>query len=228
MAQKKKRKDYVAPNTRQGPPARADKREHRSAHRSERAITKQKEQRREKRRRLLTGGTVLGVVGVLVGGYLLYDNRRDAAIQSKLTAGGACATDGKTDPTAPQGQNHVPDPSFAVNPPAGGNHTAGVEKAGELRGGAAKNLGPIVHSLEHGYVVLWHAPDLPDAQRKVLTDLVSRRSSDMLVVERDGMTVPVAATAWGKRLLCTRAEAAPLEAFAAEYIGGGPEDVPRG
>lgn len=40
------------------------------------------------------------------------------------------------------------------------------------------------------------------------------------------MTVPVAATAWGKRLLCAKAQAAPLEAFAAEYIGGGPEDVP--
>lgn len=227
MAQKK-RKDYVAPNTRQRPPARADKREHRNANRSERADARQNELRRDKRHRLLTGGTVLGVVGVLVGGYLVYDNRMDAALQRKLTAGGICTTDEQSDPTGPPGQNHVSSPSFAVNPPAGGNHTAGVEKAGELRGEAAKNIGPIVHTLEHGYVVLWHAPDLADPQRKVLTDLAGRRPNDIVVVERDGMNVPVAATAWGKRLLCTQAEAAPLDAFAAEYVGGGPEDVPRG
>jgi len=228
VAQKKKRKDYIAPNKRQGPPARADKREHRSANRSERAGAKQEHVRRAKRQRLSTPVIALGITGLLAGGYLIFDSRKDAALQGKLTAGGICTTDEKSDPTDPPGQNHVTSPSFAVNPPAGGNHTAGVEKAGELRGEAAANLGPIVHTLEHGYVVLWHRPDLPDDQRKVLTDLADRRSSDILVVERAGMTVPVAATAWGKRLLCTQAQAAPLEAFAAEYIGGGPEDVPRG
>jgi len=228
MAQKKKRKDYVAPNTRPRPPERAEKNEQRSASRTERADAAKRQLRRDKARRLLVGGSALGILVALVGGYVIYNSRADAALQRKFTADGVCATDEKTDPTGPPGQNHIPAPSFAVNPPSGGDHTAGVENAGELRGEAAKNLGPIVHTLEHGYVVLWHRPDLPDSQRKVLTDLADRRSSDILVVERDDMSVPVAATAWGKRLLCTKAVAAPLEAFAAEYIGGGPEDVPRG
>lgn len=228
MAQKKKRKDYVAPNTRQRTPEHAETRAQRNARRTERTTARQRQARRDRLRRRLVRGTALGVVAAAAGGYLIYNSRADAALQRKLTAGGVCTTDGKSDPTAPSGQNHVPSPSFAVNPPAGGDHTAGAAKAGVLRGEAAKNLGPVVHALEHGYVVLWHRPDLPDPQRKILTDLADRRSKDILVVERDGMSVPVAATAWRKRLLCTEAAAAPLETFAAEYIGDGPEDVPRG
>lgn len=228
MAQKKKRKNYVAPNTRQRPPEQAERNEQRNASRAERAAGAKRQSRRDKTRRLLVGCSSVGILVALVGGYVIYNGRADAALQRAFTAGGFCATDEKTDPTGPPGQNHIVSPSFAVNPPAGGDHTAGVAKAGEFRGDAAKNLGPIVHTLEHGYVVLWYRPDLPDSQRKVLTDIADRRSNDILVVERDDMSVPVAATAWGRRLLCTKAVAAPLEAFAAEYIGGGPEDVPRG
>ena len=227
MAQKK-RKDYVAPKTRPRTPEQAEKKAQRSVSRAERAEAADRQARRHKTRRLLLGGGSLGVVLALVGGYVIYHYRANAALESKLTAGGICATDQRTDPTGPAGQNHVPSPSYAVDPPAGGDHTAEVAKAGQLQGEAAKRLGPIVHALEHGYVVLWYRPDLPDSQRKVLTDLAHRRSNDILVVERDAMSVPVAATAWGKRLLCTKAVAAPLEAFAAAYIGKGPEDVPRG
>ena len=230
MAQKKKKKrpDYVPPSTRQRLPEQAETRAERDALRAERAIARQRQARRDKARKLLVRGTAVGVVAAVAGGYLIYNRRADAALQRKLTAGGVCTTDGKADPTAPSGQNHVPAPSFSVNPPAGGDHSAGVAKAGVRRGEEANDLGPIVHALEHGYVVLWHRPDLPEVQRKVLTDLADRRSEDLLVVERAGMSVPVAATAWRKRLLCTEAAAAPLETFAAEYIGDGPEDVPRG
>jgi hypothetical protein len=210
------------------PPEQTEKKEQRNASRAERADAAIRQSRRDKTRRLLVGGSSLGIVVALVGGYLIYNHRANAALQTKLTAGGICSTDEKTDPTGPPGQNHVPSPSYAVDPPAGGNHTAEVAKAGELRGDAAKNLGPIVHALEHGYVVLWYRPDLPDSQRKVLTDLASQRSGDILVVEHAAMSVPVAATAWGERLLCTKAAAASLDAFAGKYIGKGPENPARG
>lgn len=228
MAKNKKRQDYIAPKTRTRTSEEANKKEQRNAGRALRAEAAIQQSRRDKTRRLLVGGGSLGIVVALVVGYLIYNHRANADLQSKLTAGGICATDEKADPTGPPGQNHVPSPTYAVNPPAGGNHTAEVARAGEIRGAAAKNLGPIVHALEHGYVVVWYRPDLPDSQRKVLTDLSARRSNDVLVVENDAMNVPVAATAWGKRLLCQKAVAAPLEAFAAKYIGKGPENPPRG
>lgn len=228
MAQKKKRPDYVAPNTRQRPVARSDKRELHKTSRAERSSAALRESRRLRVRRVLLIGTSLTLLLASVVGYLAFDNRRDAALDRELTAGGVCSTDDKSDPTDAPGRNHVPAPVFAVDPPAGGNHTAGVQKAGVFRGESAKELGPIVHALEHGYVVLWHQPDLPDGPRKVLTDLADSRPNDVLVVERVGLEVPVAATAWGRRLLCTQAVAAPLAAFADEYVGGGPEDVPRG
>ena len=230
MGQKKKKKrpDYVPPSTRQPAPERADERARRDALRAERANAKQREARREKRRRMVVIGSLVAILAAAVGGYFVYQRRADAALQRKLTASGVCTTDSKTDPTAPQGQNHIASPTYSVDPPAGGDHTAAVAKAGVLRGEEARNLGPIVHALEHGYVVYWHRPDPSDAQRAVLTDLADARPDDVIVVEREGMSVPVAATAWGERLLCSKVSAGALDAFAAEYIGKGPEDVPRG
>lgn len=228
MARTNKRKDYVAPSRRETSVDPADERARRSASREERASAAQRDARRQRTRRVLGVGASAGVLLLAVAGYVVYDNRKDAALERTLTAGGVCATDDETDPTDAPGSNHVPAPTFAVDPPAGGNHTAGVSRAGVLRGEAATNLGPIVHALEHGYVVLWQRPDLAEEQRKVLTDLAASRPEDVLVVERPGLPVPVAATAWGQRLLCQQAVTAPLAAFADEYVGDGPEDVPRG
>ena len=85
-----------------------------------------------------------------------------------------------------------------------------------------------MHALEHGYVVAWHDPELPAEQVEQLAAFEQRHDGDVIVAERAGMSTPVAATAWGQRLLCGEVEPAVLDEFAEAHVGNGPEDVERG
>ena len=115
-----------------------------------------------------------------------------------------------------------------MNPPAGGNHLgSGAASSGVYAGQRVPVDGLLVHSLEHGYVVLWHQPSLPAGQLKQLVDLQEASGNDVIVVERPSLSTPVAATAWGQRLLCGQVEPDALKRFVAERVGDGPEDVPR-
>jgi len=178
------------------------------------------------RRRLIAGGLATVAI-VAVVGYVVVDRRASAELRETLTAG-SCDVDQRTDPTAAAGQNHVAAPTFAVDPPAGGNHLAGAARGGVYDGTAVPDDGLLVHSLEHGYVVLWHQSDLPDEQREQLAAVEAANRGDVIVAERPMLPVPVAATAWGQRLLCGQSETVALERFVDAYVGKGPENVPRG
>lgn len=174
----------------------------------------------------MTSGLVLAGLAT-VGTVFYLDRRRDADLREALTAGG-CSVDTQADPARPTGQNHVTSPRFAINPPAGGDHLASVSRSGVYRGESVPADGLLVHSLEHGYVVAWHAPDLPEAQKKQLETFAQEHDGDVIVAERSGMPVPVAATSWGHRLLCPSVQMSALERFFDEHVDNGPEDVPRG
>ena len=58
-------------------------------------------------------------------------------------------------------------------------------------------------------------------------DLQEASGNDVIVVERATLSTPVAATAWGQRLLCGQVEPDVLQRFVTERVGNGPEDVPR-
>jgi len=45
------------------------------------------------------------------------------------------------------------------------------------------------------------------------------------VLPRDSLTVDVAATSWGERLLCPTVETGPLQRFVEAYRNKGPERV---
>ena len=192
----------------------------------ERAEREALQRRLALRRRLVTAG-LLAVLALVVGGVLLHDRQQDAALREALTSG-TCQVDTESDQTRPAGQNHVASPSYSVDPPAGGDHSPVAARAGVYRGGSVPQDGLLVHALEHGYVVLWHAPALGDEQRGQLADLERAHDGDVIVAERPSLPVPVAATAWGHRLLCQTVEPAALERFVDEHVGNGPEDVERG
>jgi hypothetical protein len=177
-------------------------------------------------RRRLGAAVLVAALVAAVAGYVVLDRRRSAELRDTLTAG-SCTVDDNTDPTAAAGRNHVQNPRYAVNPPAGGDHLPGAARSGVYAAGAVPADGLLVHSLEHGYVVVWHRPGLAPEQRAELEALEQRHDGDVIVAERASLPVPVAATAWGQRLLCQSVEAAPLERFVEEYVGQGPEDVPR-
>ncbi len=168
---------------------------------------------------------VVGTLGALalcaVTAYVVLGNRSERALQRALTDG-SCTTDSRTDPL---GREHVDDPVYRVDPPAGGTHTAAVARAGVYPEGRVPAQGHLVHALEHGYVVLWHRPEVDPVG---LVAVQEAHPEDVIVVERASLPVPVAATAWERRLLCRETEPGVLERFVEAYVGDGPEDVPRG
>jgi hypothetical protein len=191
--------------------------------RSSRAVA---ERRDALRRRLVTAALLAALVGA-VALFVVLDRRGDAELREALTSG-SCEVDTEADPTAAAGQNHVPSPTYSVNPPAGGNHLASVTRAGVYDGTAVPSDGLLVHALEHGYVIAWHQPDLPAEQKEQLEQFQQRHQDDVIVAERASLPVPVALTAWEQRMLCQEYEQEPFERFFDEHVGNGPEDVERG
>lgn len=191
-----------------------------------RAARQAAERRATLRRRLIAGGlATAAVASALV--YVVLERRSDDALLDVLTAG-SCDVDTKADPTRPPGQNHVASPSYRVIPPAGGDHLGSAARAGVYAGDSVPSDGVLVHSLEHGYVIVWHRPGLPTEQQSTLEAFQAKHAGDVIVAERAGLPVPLAVTAWGQRLLCQQFETGPLQPFFDEHVGDGPEDEPRG
>ena len=226
MANRKKRKpDAHRRAARQAPPS-PKKRSGPSRREVQLAAERKARRRASLRRAGATSAVVLVALGV-VATVVVLNRRSDAQLRTDLTAD-SCEVDTRADPTGPAGRNHVPSPSYQVNPPAGGDHLAAAARAGVYTGNSVPDDGLLVHALEHGYVIAWHRPDLPEDQRARLEDLQRRHDDDVIVAERSDLPVPVAATAWRQRLLCQQVESGPLNRFVAEYVGKAPEDVPRG
>lgn len=140
---------------------------------------------------------------------------------------GSCKYDEKADRDAGAGRNHVSSPAYGVNPPSGGNHDPSPAAAGIYTAQDAPPDVRLVHSLEHGYVILWHRPESGDATAQQLDTLASKYGKDVLVVPRESLPTPVAATAWHRRLLCQSPEPEALEKFIKNFRNEGPEQVPH-
>jgi hypothetical protein len=226
MAKKKKQKKAVAP-----PPPVAKKAPRASAgteaptrRQLERAAQRKQERREGLRRKLVAAGLATAAVAA-VAAYVVREQQQDAELREALTAG-SCEIDTESDRIS-GGDGHVPAPTYAVNPPAGGDHLSAAARSGVYEGNGVPQDGLLVHSLEHGYIVAWHSPDLPAEQKEQLEQFAARHEPDVIVAERPGIPVPVAATAWGQRLLCQSVEPEVLDRFYDEHVGNGPEDVER-
>lgn len=210
-----------------GAPARARK-ERTGPTRAERlaAAAAARRRRRLRNRALLAGALAAVLIAITV---VVVNDRRAAERTERALEAGGCELDGSTDSDsgAAGGRNHVPPPSYRVNPPAGGNHAPTPAAARVYTATAIPPDGEIVHAMEHGYVVLWHAPDLPSAQVEELRAVVDKYPRDVLMAPRGGMSTPIAATAWHRRLLCGAPVLTALDRFVTEFRNQGPEKVPR-
>ena len=183
--------------------------------------------RKAARTRALIAGGLVAVLALLTI-TIINSRRSNDRVVSSVEASGACDYDSRTDRDAGAGQNHVNgDVTYDVDPPAGGDHSSSPAPPGTF---TMENKPPdarIVHSLEHGYVTIWHRPDLDAAGLDQLRDLAGRYDRDVLLLPRTSMSEPVAATAWHRRLLCDRPDVASLERFVTAYRNKGPEKVPH-
>jgi Protein of unknown function (DUF3105) len=135
---------------------------------------------------------------------------------------------------------HTQDPAervdYDTNPPTTGRHF--VEAAADGAYEEAPTDEMLVHSHEHGRVVVWFSPDLPADARADLWALFGEDTYQMLLVPRSDMPFEVAATAWnrdptpdgtGRLLGCERFSERifdAVRAFRDEHRSKGPEAVP--
>ena len=138
-------------------------------------------------------------------------------------------------------REHIQDPNQKVhypqNPPTSGKHFAVPAEDG-LYNGAPPADTALVHSLEHGRIIIWAKPTLPVDARKQIRALFEQDSYQMIVVRRANMPYAVAATAWnhdptpngtGRLMGCPTWDDGvidALRAFRDEHRSNGPEDIP--
>jgi Protein of unknown function (DUF3105) len=137
-------------------------------------------------------------------------------------------------------QDHTTSPDerveYETNPPSSGRHYQIPAEDGAYSDPPTDE--ELVHGLEHGRVIIWFKPSLPEDQRADLKALFDEDTYQMFLVPRRDMPYAVAATAWngdpapagrGQLLLCN--EFTPeifdaLRAFRDEHRSRGPEPVP--
>ncbi|MGH8992277.1 MAG: DUF3105 domain-containing protein [Acidimicrobiia bacterium] len=146
------------------------------------------------------------------------DKKAQDALVAEMTAGD-CRYDTRTD----SGSEHVENPGpYSVDPPSGGDHTPQAAANGIYGEQQVPPDGPLVHAMEHGFIVVWYKAGDADAQVDAET-LGDDYPGETLVVPRASLDVPIAATAWHRRLLCPSFEADALRAFIEGYRDKGPE-----
>jgi Protein of unknown function (DUF3105) len=126
--------------------------------------------------------------------------------------------------------------NYKDNPPTNGRHFGEPAEDGLYYEAPPDEM--LVHSLEHGRVIVWAKPGLPRDVRQTIRALFDEDDYQMLVVPRRNMEPAVAATAWnrdpapggtGRTLACDEWNddvVDAIRAFRDEHRSNGPEPVP--
>ena len=125
---------------------------------------------------------------------------------------------------------------YSTNPPTSGRHYQIPAQDGIY--GDPPQDEELVHGMEHGRVIFWVKPSLPEDQRANIRALVDDDAYQMFLVPRAKMPYAVTATAWdadpapngtGKMMTCNEVNDQTYDALAAfrdEHRSQGPEPVP--
>ncbi|MDS0220039.1 DUF3105 domain-containing protein [Haloarcula sp. S1AR25-5A] len=133
-----------------------------------------------------------------------------------------------------RGANHVAQGSaidYERVPPLSGTHYGSTVSAGFYE--ATPLLGSLVHTLEHGAVIIYYDPDAisPEA-RESLREFASVHTGTWQSVvvapnPSDDPRAPYVVTAWQHELTMDSYDAETVHAFLSEYLGRGPENPVR-
>jgi len=136
-------------------------------------------------------------------------------------------------PVADEGNAHVSDGesiTYKVHPPVSGTHYDSPTAAGFYDTTIPE--GNFVHSLEHGYIVIYYKPAIPDATKQQLKDLMTQiplgkyNKVKLVIVPYTNMTTPLAIGAWDRLLLLNQFNPDEIKTFYQQWVDKGPEDVP--
>ena len=134
----------------------------------------------------------------------------------------------KTADPPEEGSGHVETPvTYKSSPPHSGEHHPVPAEDALYDEEQAKE--PLVHSLEHGRVIVWVNPTAPEDFLGQVKAFYDEDPYHVIVTVDPSIPGPVAASAWTHTLTCERAEDATfdaLRAFKERWRDKGPEFVP--
>ncbi len=237
--------------------SRKEQKEQLRREREERAAEAKAAQRRKQMIGYGAGGLAVAVIVVVAVVLLAGGGGGDgeSSPSSDILPGGGSVPERKIQDLAPaakaagctlqnfkgKSREHTEDPNEAIeydsNPPTQGKHFA--VPAEDEAYDEAPDLKELVHTLEHGRVIIWFKKNLPKDQRADLKALYDEDSYQMVLTpDPTGMKYAVAATAWsrdpvpngtGRLLACpeyTDETLDAIQAFRDEHRGNGPEAIP--
>jgi len=127
-----------------------------------------------------------------------------------------------------QGTNHVPNGTkidYSSNPPTSGVHYDDSQPSGIYDKPVPD--GNLVHSMEHGAVILWYKSDMPATESAQLKSIFNSVAvNKKIMVPRDNLEVPVALTSWERLLKLQTINEDQIKAFMEINEGRGPEQAP--
>jgi hypothetical protein len=128
-----------------------------------------------------------------------------------------------------EGNGHVEGTvDYKTNPPTSGDHNPIPAEDGAYT--AAPETEALVHSLEHGRIVIQFDPRAPDSAKGDLNALFDELQYHVTLTPNEtGMPFEVAATAWTHLLGCKQMDERTFDAIRAfyqQYVDQGPEFVP--
>lgn len=115
------------------------------------------------------------------------------------------------------GQHTEASVDYEQSPPVGGEHNPVWQNQGFYTEPVRNETA--VHTLEHGGVWITYQPDLPQAQKDRIRELVEGQTC-MLASPYPDLSSPVVASAWGKQLSVENADSPDLERFIRAYRQG--------
>lgn len=195
---------------------------------------KAQQQKAQRRSNLITLGIALLVGAVVVFLILQQTGGSDTAAPAGTDASEAGCTDIET--SQAEGRQHVEDGTdvdYGTNPPTSGDHYGVQADPGFYPSALPEEQ--VVHNLEHGQIIIWYAPDAPDAVKDDLeayvdaaNDAVSVQEIPPLVaVPYDGLEgdATYGLSAWTANQSCVDYSKDVIDSFRQRFQGKGPEVV---
>lgn len=126
-----------------------------------------------------------------------------------------------------EGANHVPEGTelkYESNPPHSGPHYAKTAQAGVYD--EAPEDGFLVHSLEHGAVILWYDEKLLKTDIDSLKKIFDKMPGKTIMTPRKGMDAQVALTSWTRILKLEKIDEKQILDFYEANYNRAPENAP--
>lgn len=158
-------------------------------------------------------GVIIGIIAAVFlvgfGALVFFDSRQRSA--------SGAPGDVENIDVGPAGQHTEGNVDYDQTPPAGGEHNPVWLNQGFYTEPVRNENA--VHTMEHGAVWITFQPDLPQAQKDRIRELVEGQTC-MLASPYPDLPSPVVASAWGKQLQLDSADSPDLERFIRAYRQG--------